>query len=222
MRLGQTIKEAMEADALDLARQVWPEKPSETRDPKNMAWHVVRCVDRSDGQVLDWLDRLKVERYYPMVREMRRLPKRKMSLKQRNSGITIERPRLVPFLPRYAFVRFDMGRPGWRELFGFAGIAGMVCSGDLPVRVPDALIVSMKARELDGAIPGKTPAKLIFELGETVRVSSGPFHSFNAVVEKLPDVPIDEIDSETRIRVSVHVFAQPTPVDLEIGQIEKL
>ncbi len=54
-----------------------------------------------------------------------------------------------------------------------------------------------------------------FDLGEEVRVTDGPFASFNAVIE--------EIDSESQhIKVSVNIFGRGTPVSLEVGQVERL
>lgn len=217
------IKAHMEANAMELARDVWPEsQPANSLSSgPGACWHVVHCVGRGDGQALDWLKKLGLEYYYPMIRELRPELRKKLSRKQRASGVSIMRPRLVPFMPRYTFVRFDMGRPGWREIFSFAGIGGMVCEGDLPVAVPDSLVASIRDREIDGAVPGKTPARMLFRLGERVRVSSGPFASFDAVIEKMPNVPIEEIDSDTRIRVAVGLFGGATPVELLIGQIEK-
>ena len=55
----------------------------------------------------------------------------------------------------------------------------------------------------------------VFERGDVVRVSSGPFASFNAVVE--------EVDEErARLKLEVTVYGRATPVELEFGQVEKL
>jgi transcriptional antiterminator NusG len=188
-------------------------------DPR---WHLVQCAGKSDVYVLEWLKKLEFETYYPQVREMKPVPKRKLTQSQRKAEMRIMRPQVVPFLPRYVFVRFDLRRSAWRDIFGFAGVVGMHCNGDLPAPIADGLIDALRGNELDGAIPGKTPSRMIFRLGERVRVIDGPFASFYGTVERLANVPIEEIDPDTRIRVAVDIFGRATPVELEVSQISKL
>jgi transcriptional antiterminator NusG len=191
------------------------------RMPAGPRWYIVHAIGRPDSQVLEWLQKLKVDFYYPKVLEMRRVPRRQMSGAQRRSGVEVKKPQEAPLFPRYIFTNFDMGRSGWREVFKFAGCGGMVCEGDLPVWIPDGLIVSIKSREHNGMVPGATSVRVLFNLGDEVMVTSGPFASFPGIVERGVDIPIEELDPSTRIKVAVNVFGRATPLDLELWQVDK-
>lgn len=187
-----------------------------------LPWHILRRVGRSDQHALDWLKRMALETYYPQVREMRPIPRMKLSHKQRMAGTTIMRPTVAPLFPGYLFVRMNLAGMDWKQMRQVAGVGGLVCpDGILPIRVSDAMIDAIREREIDGAVPGKTPAKLIFRLGQTVRITEGPFSGLTAQVEKLPDLAIEDIDSDTRIRIALDLFGRQTSTELPVSAIEK-
>lgn len=57
--------------------------------------------------------------------------------------------------------------------------------------------------------------KPAFEMGEQVRISDGPFASFNGVVAEIDD-------ARSRLKIAISIFGRPKPVEIEFGQVEKL
>ncbi|MBI2345638.1 MAG: KOW motif-containing protein, partial [Deltaproteobacteria bacterium] len=56
--------------------------------------------------------------------------------------------------------------------------------------------------------------KLLFDKGETIRVTSGPFSTFTGIV--------DEVNAEKgKLRVMVSIFGRSTPIELDFMQVEK-
>ena len=61
---------------------------------------------------------------------------------------------------------------------------------------------------------GKPKPKVVYEQGDTVRVTDGPFANFSATVEEVkPD--------KQKVRVLVSIFGRATPVELDFAQVEK-
>lgn len=185
-------------------------------------WHLVHAVGRTEDATLKWLKKFKIETYRPTMWDDRLVPKARLSRGQRALNLQIYEPIIVPLFPRYMFVRIDIARDRWQEPMKIAGVVGMVYAGGVPLLVPDNAIDAIKAQEVKGAVPGDVPARLVFSVGENVRVTDGPFAAFNAVVEEGLDVPISAIAGDERIKVAVHIFGRPTPVELHIGQVAKL
>jgi len=93
------------------------------------------------------------------------------------------------------------------KVMGFIG-----GTADRPLPIKDSEADAILQRVQDGV--EKPRPKVLFEPGEMVRVTEGPFNDFNGVVE--------EVNYEkSRLRVAVLIFGRSTPVELEFGQVEK-
>lgn len=186
-------------------------------------WLLGHCVGKPDAHVRAVLRRANVEEYYPQIREFRPVPRKMLSQKQRASGVVVKRPMLVPLLPRYRLLHVDVRRADLDDIFALAGIGGIVCEGGAIIRVPQSFIDEVRKKELEGAIPGSTSARVVFSVGDEVRVAGdGPFAGFNAIVERGLDVPIEELDPDTRIKVAISLLGRLSALDLPVSDVEKL
>lgn len=186
-------------------------------------WLLGHCIGKSDKYVTDVLKRAGIDEYYPQIREFRPVPRKMLSQKQRASGVVVKRPMLVPLLPRYRLLHVDVRRGDLEEIFAMAGIGGMVCEGGAIIKVPQSFIDQVKKTEQRGAIPGTTSARLVFCVGEHVRIAgSGPFAQHNAIVQKNLDLPIEELDPDTRIEVAINLLGRLSKLALSLSEIEKL
>jgi len=189
----------------------------------DVKWYVTQRFGRSDRAILDLFQDYKIETYYPTILTLHPIPRRQMSAAQRKSGVSICKPMPAALFPGYIFMHVDRRDGRIHEVFERGHVGGLVCRNGEPVWMPDEIIGAIKSRENgDGAVPGKETMRAVFNIGDEVRVTNGPFASFPGIVELGLDVGIEEFDPETRIKVAVNIFGRPTPVELEIWQVAKL
>ncbi len=115
------------------------------------------------------------------------------------------------FFPGYMFVKMKLTRETWHLVKGTPKITGFL-GGNNPSPVPEREIGAVKQQETDGA--AKPKPRILFEEGETVRVTDGPFANFSGVVEEVKP-------EKQKIRVLVSIFGRATPVELDFTQVEK-
>jgi transcriptional antiterminator NusG len=117
------------------------------------------------------------------------------------------------FFPGYVLVQMDMTDDTWHLVKDVPKVMGFIGgTGDRPAPITDKEAEAILQRMQEGV--DKPKPKVLFEPGEVVRVTDGPFNDFNGVVE--------EVDyDKSRLKVSVLIFGRSTPVDLEFGQVEK-
>jgi transcription antitermination factor NusG len=193
-----------------------PRRRTAVASAPHAVWYVVQACGRSDEAVGNSLKNLGFDVYCPRVLELRRLGQRQMSAKQRRAGIEISRPALVPMFPRYLFVRFDMG--SWHELVGI-GVRGLLCEHGLPVPVPVSAIDHIRLIERGGSASNER-LRVVYRIGQEVRINSGPFREFHAVMQTALDLPLDAVDPATRVRVLLNLFGGSSIVELDSWQVE--
>jgi transcriptional antiterminator NusG len=118
------------------------------------------------------------------------------------------------FFPGYVLVEMEMDEQTWHLIKSTPKVSGFVGgSPTKPTPITDKEVDVILQQIQDGV--QKPRPKVLFEVGESVRVIDGPFNDFNGVVE---DVNYDK----SRLHVSVLIFGRATPVELEFNQVEKI
>ena len=126
------------------------------------------------------------------------------------------------FFPGYVLVQIETNQEGkaptiddesWHLIKETPKVMGFIGgTADRPLPIKDSEADGILQRVQEGV--DKPRPKVLFEPGEMVRVTDGPFNDFNGVVE--------EVNYEkSRLRVAVLIFGRSTPVELEFGQVEK-
>ncbi|MDF1762971.1 MAG: transcription termination/antitermination protein NusG [Oleibacter sp.] len=117
------------------------------------------------------------------------------------------------FYPGYVLVNMEMNDASWHLVKQTPRVMGFIGgTADKPAPITQREADAILQRVQDGA--DKPTHKTIFEPGEVVRVTEGPFADFNGVVE---GVDYDK----SRVQVAVTIFGRSTPVELEFSQVEK-
>ena len=115
--------------------------------------------------------------------------------------------------PGYILLEMDLNDDTWHFVKSTSKVTGFVGgTSGRPVPISRVEVDQIMLRIQEGT--GKPKPKVLFEVGELVRVKEGPFKDFNGSIE---EVNYDK----SRLRVSVTIFGRPTPVDLEFFQVEK-
>ena len=117
------------------------------------------------------------------------------------------------FFPGYVLVQMDMDDDTWHLVKSTPKVTGFVGgTATKPAPITEKEVQSILDQMREGV--EKPKPKVLFEVGESVRVIDGPFTDFTGNVE---EVNYDK----SKLRVSVMIFGRATPVELGFGQVEK-
>lgn len=116
------------------------------------------------------------------------------------------------FFPGYMLVRMDLNDETWHLIKGTPKVTGFVGGATNPPSISDDEVQRLTTRIQSGELQA-TP-KNLYDAGENVRVTGGPFAGFSGIIE---DVNPDK----GRLRVLVSIFGRATAVELDLAQVEK-
>ena len=174
-----------------------------------MRWYVVQAYSGFENTVLkSLLERIERSGMTDCFEEVLVPTEEIVEMKQGQKKRTERK-----FFPGYVLVKMDMNDDSWHLVKDVPKVLGFIGgTSDRPAPITDAEANSILQRVRESA--DKPKPKVLFEPGEMVRVTDGPFNDFNGVVE--------EVNYEkSRLRVAVLIFGRSTPVDLEFTQVEK-
>jgi transcriptional antiterminator NusG len=172
-------------------------------------WYIVHAYSNFEKKVAESIrDQAKQRGLSEQFDEIM-VPTEKVVEMRRGRKVDAERK----FFPGYVLVKVDLTDEVYHLIKNTPKVTGFLGSDKKPMPISETEAQRILHQVQEG-IERPKPS-VTFEVGEQVRVSDGPFASFNGTVEEVDD-------ARSRVKVAVSIFGRATPVELEFGQVEKL
>lgn len=175
-----------------------------------MKWYVVQAYSQYEMRVKQLLTeriaRAGLEDFFAEIL----VPTEEVSEVRDGKRRTSERK----FFPGYVLVKMEMNDETWHLVKDTSYVSGFIGgTSDKPFPLTEKEVDAIMNRMQEGA--DKPKPRTLYEVGEEIRITDGPFSDFNATVEAVNY-------EKSRLSVSVEIFGRATPVELEFYQVEKL
>ncbi len=175
----------------------------------NMKWYIVHTYSGFERKVKESLEsRIKAFALEGKIGRVL-IPTEAVTEVRGGKKYTSERM----FYPGYVLVEMDMDDNVWHVVKSTPRVTGFVGTGQQPTPLSQDEVNQIVYRVADSK--EKPKLKVKFEKNESVRITEGPFATFQGVVDEVNE------DRET-LKVMVTIFGRATPVELEFGQVEKI
>ena len=172
-------------------------------------WYIIHAYSNFENKVAESIREQAKQRGLTELFEEVMVPEEKFVEVRRGRKMDAKRK----FFPGYVLAKMDLTDEAFHLIKNTPKVTGFLGADNKPMPISDAEAARILHQVQEGVERPKP--SVTFEVGENVRVSDGPFASFNGVVEE-----VDE--ARSRVKVAVSIFGRATPVELEFGQVEKI
>jgi transcription termination/antitermination protein NusG len=175
----------------------------------NMKWYIIHTYSGFERKVRESLEsRVQAFGLQDKIGKVV-IPTEPVTEIRNGKKYTIERA----FLPGYVLVEMDLNDDVWHVVKSTPRVTGFLGTGQHPSPLSDDEVNQIVYRVNVGK--DKPKLKVKFEKNESVRITEGPFATFNGLVD-------DVNEDKEEVTVMVTIFGRSTPVKLEFGQVEKV
>ncbi len=172
-------------------------------------WYVVHVYSGSEKRVKETIEEQAKSKNMSQYIEEVMVPTEEIFEIRKGAKVKSEKK----FFPGYILVKMNMTDESWHFIKSQPKVTNFLGSKGKPSALSNVEAERLLEQISEGV--DRPRSNVIFEIGEEVRVSDGPFQSFNGLVEE-----VDE--DKSRLKVTVSIFGRSTPVDLEFTQVEKI
>jgi transcriptional antiterminator NusG len=203
-------EEKNQADAETSANGVTTSAESPVEQPRNpnMKWYIIHSYSGFERKVKESLES-RVQAFGLQDKIGRVLiPTEAVTEVRGGKKYTVDRM----FYPGYVLVEMDMDDHVWHVVKSTPRVTGFVGTGQQPTPLSEEEVQHIVYRVSEAK--NKPKLKVKFEKNESVKITEGPFASFDGIVDDVNE------DRQT-VKVMVTIFGRSTPVELEFSQVEK-